>query len=139
MRANNMIHLIGRLGNDPEIKDVGGGKVSTFSLAVTRSKTETDWFKCTAWNKLADLASAYLKKGSSVAVVGSVKITKKESNTYIDVIVDSIEFVGGGNKSEETESEPEQLTLETVGAGKNSGGGYKRKGSRDDEGTLPPF
>jgi single-strand DNA-binding protein len=136
MRANNVIMLSGRLGADPEIRTVGDGKqVASFTLAVTRSKTETDWFKCTAWNNLAELAEKYLKKGNAVAVVGSVRVEKKEEKTYFNVIVDGLEFLGGGKESS-NENQGEQLEL--VGVGSSSKSKKPSRGS-DEPGTLPPF
>lgn len=136
MRANNVIMLSGRLGADPEVRTVGDGKqVASFNLAVTRSKTETDWFKCTAWNNLAELSEKYLKKGSAVAIVGSVKVEKKDDKTYFNVIVDGLEFLGG---SKETTPESQHEQLELAGVGSSSKSKKPSRGS-DEPGTLPPF
>jgi single-strand DNA-binding protein len=111
MRANNFISLIGRLGADPETKTLGENKkFSTFSLAVTRSKTETDWFRCTAWNSLSDLVEKYLKKGDRVSIVGSMRVEKKDDKTYYTVVLEGLEFLSG-NKESTNETPNEQLEL----------------------------
>jgi single-strand DNA-binding protein len=71
--------IIGHLGRDPEMRFTPSGKaVTNFSVAVNRQYTggngetikETYWFKCTAWDKQAEICNQYLKKGSKVFVEG---------------------------------------------------------------------
>lgn len=70
------IRIIGHLGKDPEVRFTKSGKkVASFSVAVSKkigeSKT-TAWFKVSAWDKRADVAEKYLKKGSQVSVEGEL-------------------------------------------------------------------
>ena len=70
------VQVIGRMGKDPEIREVGESKVANFSLAVTEkgftrkdgSKVEdhTEWFNCTAWNGLANVMEQYVKQGDLI-------------------------------------------------------------------------
>jgi single-strand DNA-binding protein len=71
--------LIGNLGGDPEMRYTAAGRAFTsFSVACGRTyttaegerKEETEWFRVTAWNKLAEICSQYLHKGSKVFVEG---------------------------------------------------------------------
>jgi single-strand DNA-binding protein len=71
--------IIGHLGRDPEMRFTPSGKaVTNFSVAVNRQYTggngetvkETYWFKCTAWDKQAEICNQYLKKGSKVFIEG---------------------------------------------------------------------
>jgi single-strand DNA-binding protein len=69
------ITLVGRLGKDVEVRATNGGKsVASFSLGVDdgygESKT-VEWFNIVAWEKLADIAGKYLKKGSFIGIIGS--------------------------------------------------------------------
>jgi single-strand DNA-binding protein len=78
-------------------------------VAVNRRKSvkagvqETDYFKVTAWEKLAAICGQYLSKGAKVAVTGSVSVSTYESkgNHYasLDVTARDVEFLG--RKSEE--------------------------------------
>jgi single-strand DNA-binding protein len=77
----NSVHLIGRLGNDPEIRTFDSGKkMASISLATNETyynnkgeKVEdTQWHNLVAWGKKADLAEKYLKKGSEIAVEGKL-------------------------------------------------------------------
>ena len=118
--------LIGNLGRDPEMRYLPNGEaVTTFSVASNRKyktsagdqREETDWFNCSAWGKLADLANQYLEQGSQVYLEGRVKVrsyAKKDGTTAysLDVNVDSLQFLSGG-KSEQSGSD-------LVGAGVDS-------------------
>lgn len=78
----NTATVIGRAGQDAEIRYFESGKVkTTFSLAVNRwdSKTKdnvTDWFNIEVWDKQAEFAGEYVKKGREVAVDGRISISK---------------------------------------------------------------
>ena len=77
----NKVQLIGRLGQDPDIKTLDSGKkVAHFTMATNENfksadgtKTEeTTWHSIVAWNGLAELASKYLKKGREVCIEGRI-------------------------------------------------------------------
>ncbi|MDQ6695378.1 MAG: single-stranded DNA-binding protein [Chloroflexota bacterium] len=102
VRTLNKIMVIGNLGKDPEMKYTQSGKpVTTFSLAVSRTKKsqdgqtqeETEWFRVEAWDRLAETCNEYLKKGSKVYIEGrfqSRQYQDKEGTTRT-----SIEIVAG--------------------------------------------
>ena len=83
----NTATIIGRAGQDAEIKYFESGKIkTTFSLAVNRfdSKTKTevpDWFNIEVWDKQAEFAGEYVKKGREVAVDGRISISKWTDQT----------------------------------------------------------
>ena len=73
----NVVHLIGRVGRDPEIKYFDSGKVKcTLTIAVNRIKKDEppDWFDLELWDKVAEIAANYVKKGSQIGIKGSLKI-----------------------------------------------------------------
>lgn len=78
----NSAVVVGRAGQDAEIKYFESGKIrTTFSLAVNRwdSKTKaevTDWFNIDVWDKQAEFAGEYIKKGRLVAVDGRIQTNK---------------------------------------------------------------
>ena len=78
----NSVVLVGREGQDPDMKYFESGKVkTTFSIAVNRwdSKTKaevTDWFNVELWDKLAEVAGEYVKKGKLVAIDGRLSSSK---------------------------------------------------------------
>jgi single-strand DNA-binding protein len=79
----NRVELIGWLGNDPEHRFLStGSAICSFNLATKRYSgrtdngeraVETEWVPVEAWEKLADLCSRSLNKGSRVRVVGSIQ------------------------------------------------------------------
>ena len=75
----NKILIIGNLGSDPEMRYTpGGDAVTSFSVATNRRYTnrdgetvdETEWFRVSAWRRLAETTNQYLTKGSKVYVEG---------------------------------------------------------------------
>lgn len=75
------IILVGTLGRDPEMRYTPEGKpVTSFSMAVNSGYGEnksTMWVKVTAWNKQAEVANQYLKKGHKVYVEGELAFDKE--------------------------------------------------------------
>jgi len=104
----NTIILIGRAGRDPEAKYLDGGNVvANLTLAVNRRKDEEpDWFNLEIWGKTAQVAVDYVRKGSLIGIVGSVRIDKwadkatGEPKSKIVVRVDRLELLGSKRDGE---------------------------------------
>ena len=106
----NKVQLIGNLGQNPEVKELNGGKkVAKFSLATNETYknkagekvTDTQWHNLVAWGKTADIIEKYLKKGSEVAVEGKLlnrNYTDKEGvKRYVtEIQVSELLMLGGG-------------------------------------------
>lgn len=99
----NSCNFIGRAGRDPEFKTLPSGKTLVkFSLAVGRKfkdVDETEWVNCTAFDKLAEIISQYVKKGSQIYVRGRMKTDKYQKDgkdVYsTGIIVDEMQLLGG--------------------------------------------
>lgn len=95
----NNVSLIGRLTKDVELKKTPNGKsVVQFTLAVTRTKDESDFISCVAWNTTADSMNQFLHKGSLIGLTGSIQTryydNKKGERVYItEVLVNRIYFL----------------------------------------------
>jgi single-strand DNA-binding protein len=98
----NSVSLIGRLGRDPETRHTQGGKtVTNFSVAVDEGfgdRKQTYWIPVVAWEKTAEAAGKYLKKGSQVAVEGRLQVRSwddKEGNkrTTTEVVANRLDFL----------------------------------------------
>ncbi len=82
-KSVNKVILLGNLGKDPEVKYTPSGTaVATFSIATnyrTKDKTSgewqdhTEWHKVVCWERMAEIAGEYLKKGRSVYVEGRLQ------------------------------------------------------------------
>ena len=82
--AYERIIIVGNLGSNPTVNTTKDGQqVANFNVAVNRKKGNvktTTWYRVSAWNGNAELATKYLKKGSRVMVEGS----GLRANAYID-------------------------------------------------------
>ncbi|MEB3206077.1 MAG: single-stranded DNA-binding protein [Vampirovibrionales bacterium] len=76
----NTVVIVGRLGQDPEIKYFESGAVkATISVAVDRGFKEnkvTDWFRVEAWARLAEIVGEYMKKGTLVSITGTMEVQR---------------------------------------------------------------
>lgn len=80
-RGVNSIHIVGRLGRDPELRQTANGKsVVNFTVATKNFRDETQWHRVVAWGKTADFAANYLTKGDLVYVQGEMQYREWEQN-----------------------------------------------------------
>ena len=77
----NSVQLIGRLGNEPEVRTFDSGKkMASFSLATNETYynnkgekvDDTQWHNVVVWGKKVDVVESYLKKGSEIALEGKL-------------------------------------------------------------------
>ena len=78
----NKVHLLGRIGHNPQIKHTPAGTaVTTLNVATNETwkdndgntQERTEWHKVVLWGKLAKIAGQYLSKGSRLYVEGSLR------------------------------------------------------------------
>ncbi len=107
MASLNRVQIIGNLGADPEMRFTANGQaVSTFNVAVNRRyktrdgerREETEWVRCVAWARLAELASQYLSKGSQVYVEGRMQTRQWEDREgqrryTTEVVANDVQFL----------------------------------------------
>jgi single-strand DNA-binding protein len=137
MASINKVILIGNLGRDPEVRYApSGSAICNVSIATTRNwknrdsgerQEETEWHRVVFYDKLAEIAGEYLKKGRSVYVEGRLKTRKwqdKEGkdNYTTEIIADQMQMLGGREGFGGGDSE---------GGG---GGGYSRGGDEGGSG-----
>lgn len=114
----NKVQLIGRLGKDPEVRNLdSGASLASFSLATSETyknkdgekKEDTQWHNIVLWRGLADVAGKYLHKGDLIFVEGKIRTRSWENDgqtKYITEIVGSeMKMLGGGKKEERKESQ----------------------------------
>ena len=88
--------IIGFIGNDSEVKDLGQNQVINFSVAVSETYvnkttnekvTNTTWYECAKWGNNTAIAQ-YLKKGTQVLVEGkpTARAWQKEDGSLISVL-----------------------------------------------------
>lgn len=93
-RGVNKVILIGNLGNDPEVKYLPtGGAVANFTIATSESwtdkatnekKEQTEWHRIVIYQRLAEIAGEYLRKGSKVYLEGKLKTRKWQDQQGVE-------------------------------------------------------
>lgn len=99
----NKVILIGNVGGSPDVKDVNGTKMATFSLATndgTREKPVTSWHGITYWGKGADFVEKYIRKGMKIMVEGTIRYHKIEEKTFTNIWAERIEMLSKNEKDD---------------------------------------
>lgn len=123
MATVNKVILIGRLGKDPELKYLPSGTpLCSFSLATSESYTDkqgkkvenTEWHNIVIWEKLAEVANQFLKKGSQVYLEGKLKYENYEKDgvkkTIAKIVAKELVFL---DAKELKENKPEPAKVQT--------------------------
>ena len=122
-RSVNIVHLVGNVGNDPEVRSTSTGKrTARISLATSRSwnndsgekQEKTEWHSLTVWGKLVDVVEQWVHKGDRLFITGRIEYSKTEKDGetkyYTNITVQDLVMLGspkGGGRSEAYEPEEE--------------------------------
>ncbi|HEY5641340.1 MAG TPA: single-stranded DNA-binding protein [Woeseiaceae bacterium] len=145
-RGINKVILVGNLGQDPETRYMpSGAAVTNFTVATNESwkdkqtgeqKERTEWHRVAMFNRLAEIAAEYLRKGSQVYIEGKLRTRKWQDKDGQDrytteIIADEMQMLGGRGGAGESFG---------GGPGKQSGGQGGQGGSRGGQGggMAPP-
>lgn len=116
----NRVILIGNLIRDPEITTTSNGvSVCRFAIAVSRryanaeGERDADFLNIVAWRALAENCHKFIKKGSKVAVVGTIQNRNYDapdgSKRYItEIVADEVEFLTTKNSDNANEGKKEE-------------------------------
>ncbi len=131
MASLNKVQIIGNLGRDPEVRYTpNGNAVCNVSVATTRQwknkdsgerQEETEWHRVVFYDRLAEIAGEYLKKGRSVYVEGRLKTRKWQDKEGKDQYT----------------TEVIATEMQMLGSREGMGGGEERSGGGDDYGDRP--
>ncbi|PID48877.1 MAG: single-stranded DNA-binding protein [Proteobacteria bacterium] len=110
-RGINKVILVGTLGRDPEVKYTpSGAAITNISLATSEQwkdkntgerQERTEWHRVVFFNRLAEIAGQYLRKGQQVYIEGRLQTRKWQGqdgqNRYTtEIIADEMQMLGGG-------------------------------------------
>jgi len=128
MASVNKVILVGNLGRDPEVRySPDGAAICNVSIATTSQwkdknsgerREETEWHRVVFYNRLAEIAGEYLRKGRSVYVEGRLKTRKwQDKDTGQDrysteIVADQMQMLGGRDSGDAS-----------MGGGDYAGGG----------------
>ena len=132
MASVNKVILVGHLGRDPETRYMpDGGAVTNFSIATTDSwkdkagekQEKTEWHRISTFQRLAEIAGEYLKKGSQVYIEGRLQTRKWTDKDGVEkytteIIADKMQMLGS-----------RQGMGGDAGGGSSGGGDYARSSS----------
>ncbi len=160
-RGINKVILIGNLGNDPETRYTqSGAAVTNISLATSESwkdkqtgqqQERTEWHRVVFFNRLAEIAGEYLRKGSKVYVEGSLRTRKWQDQSgqdrYTTEIVGNemqmLDSRGGGQMApypdQDYGQQPQQAPQPAPQAAAQAGGQAAAPASFDDFDDDIPF
>ena len=115
MSGVNKVIIVGRLGADPETKQVGnGGTVARLSVATSENwvdkegqkQERTEWHRIVVWGKLAEICGRHLSKGRQVYVEGRLQTRSWEDNGQkkysTEIVANTVQFLGGPNERAES-------------------------------------
>jgi single-strand DNA-binding protein len=130
MASVNKVIIVGNLGKDPEVRYMpSGSAITSVTIATSRQwkdktsgerQEETEWHRVTFFDRMAEIAAEYLKKGRPVYVEGRLKTRKYTDKDGVekyatDIIATDMQLLGG----------------------RESGGGGGGYGGGDDMGDAP--
>ena len=122
----NKVIILGRLGQDPEMRaTASGSQVATLSVATTelgrkdpqtnqRGPDETEWNRCVLFGRNAENAAQYLKKGAQIYLEGRLRTNKWQDQSGNDrytteIICHEMQFMGGGQQQQpQQQAQPQQ-------------------------------
>lgn len=109
-RGVNRVIVLGNLGKDPEVRHMpSGGQVTNITVATSEvwkdkdtgeQKEATEWHRIVFFNRLAEIAGQYLKKGSKVYIEGALKTRKWQGQDGTDrytteIVASEMQMLGG--------------------------------------------
>lgn len=146
----NVVVLMGRLVADPELKQTQNGtSVCSFRIAVDRNvankqtgERQADFINITAWRQTAEFVCKYFRKGSMIAIEGSLQTrsyTDKDGNnrTAYDVVANNVSFTG--SKAESGTRDANVATFEVPATAFSSGSNGDFEVVNDQEDDDLPF
>ncbi|GAB9152496.1 single-stranded DNA-binding protein [Bradyrhizobium diazoefficiens] len=162
MASLNKVELIGRLGKDPEVRNLQNGQVANFSVATSETwkdrdgerQERTEWHNITVWNeKTIEFVDKYLKKGDMVRLEGKIQSRKyddKDGNerTAFEIVIpkfapidalmklsyDNDNSNGGGNSRGSSRSNSRDRDDDRGGDNRGSSSSRSSRSRDDDRG-----
>ncbi|WP_343184008.1 single-stranded DNA-binding protein [Buchnera aphidicola (Ceratovacuna keduensis)] len=149
-RGINKVILIGHLGQDPEVRYMTNGiAVANMNIATSETwkdkntgeiREKTEWHRIVLFNKLAEIAREYLRKGSQVYIEGSLQTRKWQDQNNIDrytteVVVNiggTMQMLGTRNNNSTNISKKEKSNSKNIDSNKQKI--LKKDNIKEDEG-----
>lgn len=136
-RGINKVILIGNLGADPEVRYVpSGGAIANITIATSESWTDkqtnekkelTEWHRVVIYQRLAEIAGEYLRKGSKVYIEGRLRTRKWQDNQGVErytteIIANELQMLDG---KQEGQAAPAQAPARPAQAAAGQAGAHQ--------------
>ena len=123
MASVNKVILVGNLGRDPEVRySAEGAAICNISIATTSQwkdrttgerREETEWHRVVFYNRLAEIAGEYLRKGRPVYVEGRLRTRKwtgqdGQERFTTEIIAEQMQMLGGRDGESQQPNSPPQ-------------------------------
>jgi single-strand DNA-binding protein len=129
MSGVNKVILVGRLGQDPEIKTVGSGQnVARLNVATSENWTgkdgtkqeRTEWHRVVVWGRQAENCAKHLSKGRQVYIEGRLQTRSWEDpqgqkKYSTEIVASTVQFLGAGGAERATSTTNEDSQLNDFG------------------------
>ena len=155
-RSVNKVILIGNLGQDPEVRFTPSGTaVANLNLATTdtwmdrqsgQRQERTEWHRVVMFNKTAEIAQQYLKKGAKVYIEGRLQTRKWQDQNGQDrysteIVANDMQMLDGGRSGDfqgggAGQNSYPQNAPQNAPAPNNQGGGYPQQGGAPQGGNY---
>ena len=155
-RGVNKVILVGNCGSDPEVRQMpNGGAVTNITLATSetwkdknsgQNQERTEWHRVVFFNRLAEIAGDYLKKGSQVYVEGALRTRKWQDKDGQDrytteIVAAELQMLGGraggqGNDAGGYDAPPARSNNAPAQRSNQNNGGYQQQGNASNQ--APP-
>lgn len=151
-RGINKVILIGNLGNDPEVRYMPqGGAVANITVATSESwtdkatnerKEQTEWHRVVIYQRLAEIAGEYLRKGSKVYIEGRLKTRKWQDQQGVErytteIVANDLQMLDGRGDNQGQGNMPGQSMAQPVQqprAPQQQAGGYQQSAAPQQSG-----
>jgi single-strand DNA-binding protein len=142
MSGINKAIIVGRLGKDPEVKQIGQGQtVCTLAVATSENwmdkngqkQERTEWHRIVVWGKLAEICGKYLAKGRLAYIEGRLQTRQWEDQQgqkkyTTEIVASNVQFLSGNTNAERSTSGDAGIGMgSNNNMGSSSGGGSDTK------------
>lgn len=150
-RSVNKAIIVGNLGADPEVRSIASGtRVANLSVATSRrwndrsgqQQEKTEWHRIVLWDRLAEVAERFLKKGDTVYVEGEIEYRSYEDKDGVTKYMTEIRarelVMLGGREGGASGSAGPSRERQPAAAARTGGRAQPRTDSYDDFSTDFP-
>lgn len=141
MASVNKVILVGNLGKDPEMRyTASGSAMCNISIATTHNSKnqagerieEAEWHRVVMFNRLAEIAGEYLRKGRPVYIEGRLRTRKWQGQDGQDrytteIIADQMQMLGGRGDNDQSQAYQQPTPLPQQQSYAQQSGGHTRQ------------